>query len=127
MESSEPLTPFEILAHNRSIEHKPESYIYQVYYKHPDPVITADIANLFMREFINFHLKEEIDGYMKIVEDLRIRIDQTDALIDASAIALEELKQQIDGSSSSKLLTHCCDSVIIAVFLCFRPNLRIVC
>lgn len=100
MELSGSLSPLEVLAHNRSIEHKPQSYIYQVHYEHPDPVIAAEVANLFMQEFINYHLKAEIDGYMRIVEDLRIRINQIDEQIDASAVALEKLKQRANRTSS---------------------------
>jgi uncharacterized protein involved in exopolysaccharide biosynthesis len=103
LELSGPLSPLEILTHNRSVEHLPRSYIYQVYYKHPDPIIAAEITNLFMKEFIDFHLKGEIDGYMRVVEDLRIRIERVDQQIEASAVALEKLKQASDNTESPEL------------------------
>lgn len=93
MDFTGPLSPLEVLEANRKIEQKDKTNIFIVSYKHPDPVIAAEIANLFLKEFINYYLKSEIDGYMKLVEDLRIRTNLLDKLIDRSAVGLEKLKQ----------------------------------
>lgn len=89
-----PLSPFEVLEANRGIEHKDMTNLFIVSYTHPDPVIAADIANLFLKEFIDYYLKSEIDGYMMLLEDLRVRTLLLDELITRSAVELEKLKQQ---------------------------------
>jgi len=50
---SGPLTPYEILSANREIERIDQSRVFRVSYTHPDPMIAARVANLFMEEFID--------------------------------------------------------------------------
>ena len=71
-----PLTPLEILAKNRKIIPRRMSLMINLAYSHPDPIVAAEVANLFAKEFIDYNLKLNIDGSMKAVEDLRIRADQ---------------------------------------------------
>lgn len=71
-----PLTPAEVLGRNRKIMPRRMSLMINIAYSHPDPVVAAEVANLFAKEFIDYNLKLNIDGSMKAVEDLRIRADQ---------------------------------------------------
>jgi len=71
-----PLTPAEVLGRNRKIIPRRMSLMINIAYSHPDPVVAAEVANLFAKEFIDYNLKLNIDGSMKAVEDLRIRADQ---------------------------------------------------
>lgn len=87
-----PLSPMEILEANRSLERVRLSKIFKVRYIHPDPEIAAEITNLFMKELIDYYLKLEIDGYMRMVEDLRVRLSQIDEQIDESARVLATQK-----------------------------------
>ena len=70
-----PLTPEEVLIHNRTIIPN-RSWLVRVNYQHPDPAIAARISNLLMEEYINYQLSEAIDAAMSTVEGLRIRADQ---------------------------------------------------
>jgi uncharacterized protein involved in exopolysaccharide biosynthesis len=85
-----PLSPVEVLEANSSFEQVPKSSIFRVYYIHPDPVIAAKVTNFFMQEFIDYYLKSEITGYMKMTEDLRIRLDMTDQTISEMSAVLKE-------------------------------------
>lgn len=98
---SGPLSPMEILDANRTVEKESLSKIFRVRYVHPDPVIAAEVANLFMKEFIDYYLKLEIDGYMKMVEDLRIRIEQTDDQIQEKVDQLNRLLADKDGNANA--------------------------
>ena len=73
---SGPLSPMQVLGKNRQIMPRRMSLMVNIAYTHPDPVIAADVANLFAQEFIDYNLKLNIDGSMKAVEDLRVRADQ---------------------------------------------------
>lgn len=88
---SGPLTPMEILEANRTTEIVGSSHIFRVRYTHPDPIIAAEVANLFMKEFIDYYLKHEIDEYMKMTEDLRLRVDQMDKYIEEKTKELNAL------------------------------------
>lgn len=99
---SGPLAPIEILGANRTTVMVKQSKIFKVRYKHPDPIIAAEVSNLFMKEFIDYYLKEEIDGYMKMVEDLRIRIKMTDERIEEHTEQISLLVKD-GGSSETKL------------------------
>ncbi|MGJ8640283.1 MAG: hypothetical protein ACSHYA_12920 [Opitutaceae bacterium] len=92
IEVSGPISPMEVLSFNRSISHVPKSSIFQINYIHPDPVIAADISNLFMKEYINYQLESQINGYMMIVEDLRVRLKMMDERIMLDSVILSELR-----------------------------------
>jgi uncharacterized protein involved in exopolysaccharide biosynthesis len=104
MELSGPLTPSEIIAANRSVELKDHSRIVEVRFRHPDPVMAARVANLIMDEYINHNLTLEIDGYMKMVEDLRIRLDQSDELIAEQSAQYEASQVEIKKEAGDGLL-----------------------
>jgi len=127
---SGPLTPTELLRQNRSVERMRLSRMVRVRFTHPDPIIAARVANLFMEAYINRQLTLEIDGYMKIVEDLRIRIEQ----LNSGITELNESTEAPTSSQQSRLsrleelrdrLTRALDEAKIRVNLA-NPEARIV-
>ncbi len=83
-----------ILQAHRSFQRMRHSMMLKVNYRHPDPKIAAKVANLYMREFIDYMLMTEIDTRMKEVEDLRIRADRQSTRIEELRAELQELKLQ---------------------------------
>lgn len=91
---SGPLTPLEVLGRNRKIVPRRMSLMINIAYSHPDPLIAAEVANLFAKEFIDYNLKLNIDGSMKAVEDLRIRADQQKERVEELELKLAEYREQ---------------------------------
>jgi capsular exopolysaccharide synthesis family protein len=91
---SGPLTPTEVLARNRRIIPQRMSLMINIAYSHPDPIVAAEVANLFAKEFIDYNLKLNIDGSMKAVEDLRIRADQQKERVEELDLKLAEYREQ---------------------------------
>ncbi len=89
---SGPLSPVEVLARNRRIVPKRMSLMINIVYSHPDPIIAAEVANLFAKEYIDYNLKKNIDGSMKAVEDLRIRADQQESRVEELELKLAEYR-----------------------------------
>ena len=91
---SGPLTPLEILAKNRRIIPRRMSLMVNFAFSHPDPIVAAEVSNLFAKEFIDYNLKLNIDGSMKAVEDLRIRADQQKDRVEELELKLAEYREQ---------------------------------
>ncbi len=91
---SGPLTPLEILAKNRRIVPRRMSLMVNFAFSHPDPIVAAEVSNLFAKEFIDYNLKLNIDGSMKAVEDLRIRADQQKDRVEELELKLAEYREQ---------------------------------
>ena len=91
---SGPLTPLEILAKYRKIIPRRMSLMVNFAYSHPDPIVAAEVSNLFAKEFIDYNLKLNIDGSMKAVEDLRIRADQQKDRVEELELKLAEYREQ---------------------------------
>jgi capsular exopolysaccharide synthesis family protein len=92
----EPLTPREVLGLNRRINPLRLSLVVQVSYRHPDPVIAARTANMFVDELIQWSSRLRIDGTIRGVEDLQIRVEQQRKRVDEQATALAEYRRQND-------------------------------
>lgn len=126
---SGPLTPAEILRQNRSIERIRLSRIVRVRFTHPDPIIAARVTNLFMEEYINQQLLLEIDGYMKMVEDLRIRIDQLNdritQLTEANASDTRQQRRIAHLQELQNRLTRAFDEARVRVNIA-NPEARII-
>lgn len=88
-----PLTPIEVLGQNRKIIPLRMSLMVNVAYTHPDPMIAAEVADLFAKEYIDYNLKLNIDGSMKAVEDLRVRADQQKERVEALDMKLAEYRE----------------------------------
>ena len=91
---SGPLTPLEILAKNRRIVPRRMSLMVNFAFSHPDPIVAAEVSNLFAKEFIDYNLKLNIDGSMKAVEDLRVRADQQKDRVEELELKLAEYREQ---------------------------------
>lgn len=89
-----PLSPAEVLGRNRKIIPQRMSLMINIAYSHPDPIVAAEVANLFAKEFIDYNLKLNIDGSMKAVEDLRIRADQQKERVEELDLKLAEYREQ---------------------------------
>lgn len=91
---SGPLTPLEILGRNRKVVPRRMSLMINVAYSHPDPIVAAEVANLFAKEYIDYNLKLNIDASMKAVEDLRIRAEQQKERVEELELKLAEYREQ---------------------------------
>lgn len=89
-----PLSASEVLARNRKILPQRMSLMVNIAYSHPDPVVAAEVANLFADEFIDYNLKLNIDNSMKAVEDLRIRADQQEDRVEELEYKLADYREQ---------------------------------
>ena len=78
---SDPVTPLEVLGANRKIVPKRLSLLINVVYRHPDRLIAAKVANLFVDEFIAYNARVRIDESMKAVEELKIRAEQQERTV----------------------------------------------
>lgn len=92
----DPLTPLEVLGYNRKISPLRLSLVVQVTYSHPDPVIAAKVANMFVDEFLQWNTRIRIDEAMRAVEDLQIRAEQQRKRVDDQANELREYREKND-------------------------------
>lgn len=89
-----PLTPLEVLGQNRSITPLRLSLVVQVSYRHPDPVVAAKVANMFVDEFLQWNARVRIDESMIVVQDLQIRAEQQRKRVEEQALALQAYREQ---------------------------------
>ncbi|AHF89392.1 sugar tyrosine-protein kinase [Opitutaceae bacterium TAV5] len=71
----DPLTPLEVLGQNRSIIPFRMSLLVAIEYRHPDRLIAAKVANLFLEEFVQFNTRQRVDETFGILEDLKLRAE----------------------------------------------------
>ncbi len=92
----DPLTPREVLGANRRITPLRLSLVVAVSYRHPDPIIAARVANMFVDELIQWNSRVRIDDTIRGVEDLQIRVEQQRKRVDEQAAALAEYRRKND-------------------------------
>lgn len=78
----DPLTPLEVLDENRKVIPQRLSLMIYVTYSHPDPVIAAKVANMFVDEFLQWNTRIRIEDSMVAGDELQIRIDQQRKRVD---------------------------------------------
>lgn len=93
-ESSEPLSPAGIIFKNRKIVPVRLSLVLQVQYTHPDKVIAAKVANLFIDEYIAYNSRQRIEDSMKAVDDLKERAEQQKKKVEELAINLQAYREK---------------------------------
>lgn len=93
-DSSDPVLPTQIIYQNRKIIPLRLSLVLQVSYEHPDPIIAAKIANLFIDEFITYNARMRIDESMKAVEDLHARADDQRKKVDELSTKLQSYREK---------------------------------
>ena len=92
----DPLTPLEVLGYNRTVTPLRLSLMVHVSYRHPDPVIAARIANMFVDEFLQWNARVRIDESLRALEELQIRVDQQRKRVEEQAIALQNYREKND-------------------------------
>lgn len=91
----DPVTPLDILGLNRNIvQNQRNSLILNIEYRHPDRVIAAKVANMFVDEFIAYNARVRIDESMKAVEELKIRADQQERKVHDLALELQGYREK---------------------------------
>jgi len=92
----DPLTPREVLGQNRRITPLRLSLVVAVSYRHPDPIIAARIANMFVEELIQWNSRVRIEDTSRGVDDLQIRVEQQRKRVEEQALALQAYREQND-------------------------------
>ncbi|HTJ78285.1 MAG TPA: polysaccharide biosynthesis tyrosine autokinase [Rariglobus sp.] len=92
--SDDPVTPIEVLGKNRVIVPERLSLIINIQYRHPDRLVAAKIANMFVDEFIAYNARVRIDESMKAVEELKIRADQQERKVRDLATELQVYREK---------------------------------
>ena len=93
-DSSDPILPTQIIYKNRKIIPQRLSLVLQVSYEHPDPLIAAQVANLFIDEFITYNARIRIDESMKAVEDIHARADDQRKKVDDLSEKLQAYRER---------------------------------
>ncbi len=91
---NDPVSAHAILAENRTIVPQRLSLIIAVQYRHPDRLIAAKVANLFVNEFITYNNRVRIDEAMKAVDDLKLRADQQQKKVEELALELQVFRER---------------------------------
>lgn len=91
---NDPVTPHAILLANRTVAPQRLSLIIAVQYTHPDRLMAAKVANLFVNEFITYNNRVRIDEAMKAVDDLKLRADQQQKKVEEMALELQVFRER---------------------------------
>lgn len=89
-----PVVPAEIILRQRKIVPVRLSLLIQVQYTHPDRLVAAQVANLFLDEYIANNSRLRIEESMKAVDDLKVRADQQKKRVDELALGLQAYRQK---------------------------------
>lgn len=89
-----PTSPAETIFRNRKIVPVRLSLILQVQYTHPDKIVAAKVANLFLDEFIAHNSRLRIEESMKAVDDLKVRADQQSKRVEEMALKLQQYREK---------------------------------
>jgi succinoglycan biosynthesis transport protein ExoP len=104
-----PTMPAEIIYRNRKIVPIRLSLVLQVQYSHPDKLVSAKVANLFIDEYIAYNSRLRIEDSMKAVDDLKDRTDQQKKRVEELAINLQayrEKNQQVSLDQRKDIVTE---------------------
>jgi len=83
-----------LLYRNRDIVPQRLSLIIDVTYRHPDPVIAANVANFFADEYIAYNAHILVDESLKAVDELEQRADEQRKKVDDIAGALQNYREK---------------------------------
>ena len=90
----DPVTPLDVLALNRKILPQRLSLLINIQYRHPDRLVAAKVANMFVDEFIAYNSRVRIDESMKAVEELKIRAEQQQRKVRELALELQTYREK---------------------------------
>lgn len=108
-EGAAAVTAADILARNRKVAPLRSTLIVAVQFRHPDRLIAAKVANLFVDEFMAHNARVRIDEGMKAVEDLQIRVEQQKQKVEELAIKLQDYReknQQVSYEKTQDIVTE---------------------
>jgi len=89
-----PVSPAGVVYGNRKIVPVRLSLVLQVQYTHPDKVVAAKVANLFIDEYIAYNSRQRIEDSMKAVDDLKERAEQQKKKVEELAISLQVYREK---------------------------------
>ncbi len=92
--SGPPVSPGEIIYKVRKIVPVRLSLVLQVQYTHPDKVVAAKVANLFIDEYIAYNSRQRIEDSMKAVDDLKERAEQQKKKVEEIAHNLQSYREK---------------------------------
>ncbi|AOS43728.1 Tyrosine-protein kinase ptk [Lacunisphaera limnophila] len=104
-----PITAAEVVYLNRKIVPVRLSLVLQVQFSHPDKLMAAKVANLFIDEYIAYNSRLRIEDSMKAVDDLKERADQQKKRVEEMAIILQnyrEKNQQVSLDQRKDIVTE---------------------
>jgi capsular exopolysaccharide synthesis family protein len=84
----------EMIYKNRKIVPVRLSLVLQVQYTHPDKVVAAKIANLFIDEYIAYNSRQRVDDSMKAYEDLKERAELQKKKVEEIAHNLQAYREK---------------------------------
>lgn len=93
-DGAEPASPAGIISSNRKIVPVRLSLLLQVQYSHPDRLVAAKVANLFVDEYIAYNSRLRIEDSMKAVEDLKERAEQQKKKVEELAVSLQAYREK---------------------------------
>ncbi len=92
--SGDPIMPREIIGANRLITPIRQTRVLVVSYTHPNPVVAAKVANLFVDEFMTYNARQRMSESMKAVEDLKNRADTQSKKVQEIGINIQAYKER---------------------------------
>lgn len=101
-EGAAPLSAGEVLHRNRKVFPLKGTLVVAVQYRHPDRMVAARVANLFVDEFMSNNARVRIDEGMRAVEDLGIRVEQQRQKVEDLAIKMQQYREEKDLGSLEK-------------------------
>jgi succinoglycan biosynthesis transport protein ExoP len=87
------LSPQDFLNANRAVSQRRGTFIIEVRYRHPDPVMAAKVANLFAEEYLNYTTSTQNAGEHGVAADLELRVAAQEKLVAKLDAAIEKFRQ----------------------------------
>lgn len=97
------LTEEELLAEGRTIAPERLSLIISVVFRHPDPNVAANIANLFAQEYLNYTHRSRVQKILDSGDELRVKVAQQEAKVKELDKRLVEYREQFKAISLENL------------------------
>ena len=93
------LTPIDVLGKNRKVLPQRMGLTVGIQFTHPDPIISARIANLFAEEFSDYNQMLNIDSSIRAVQALKERVKQQKDRVGELELQIAEYREQNDAIS----------------------------
>lgn len=83
-----------VLFDGRSIQPERMSMVVRIAFEHPDPQVAAEVANLFVQQYIEFNRNQQVDGSMSAREDLRQQVEEQASKVRELELKLADFKDR---------------------------------